>query len=112
MIITISSQGDTLENLADPRFGRSQWFIKFDTQEKTWQAFENQAVFQRGGAGVSSAQFLIDNEVDVAISGSFGPNAYQTLSAAGIEMYTFNNNQQTVQEIIDAFQADELNKFN
>jgi len=112
MIIMISSQGNKLEDLADPRFGRSQWFIRYDTQDDTWQAFENQSIYQRGGAGISSSQFMMDNGVEAAISGSFGPNAHQALSAGGIEMYTFDDHQQSVQEIIKAFQTGALNKFN
>jgi predicted Fe-Mo cluster-binding NifX family protein len=110
MIIMISSQGSTLESPANPQFGRSPWFIRYDTQDESWEAFENQSVYQRGGAGISAAQFLIDKGASVAISGNFGPNASQALSAGEIEMVTFNNNGQSVQEIIHDFQTGALNK--
>lgn len=111
MVIMITAQGNQLESQVHPRFGRTPWFIKYDTQEKTWEAFENQAAFQRGGAGVSSAQFLIDQGVQVAISSAFGPNAFQTLSAGNIKLVTFNNEQLTVQEVIDAYQAGDLEEI-
>ncbi|MDY6868299.1 MAG: NifB/NifX family molybdenum-iron cluster-binding protein [Chloroflexota bacterium] len=111
MILIISSQGNKLESPANPRFGRTPWFIRYDTQDGTWQAFENQAVHQRGGAGVAAAQFLIDKGVEAAISGHFGPNAHQALSAGDVNMYTFNDEQQTVQEIIKGFQAGSLERF-
>jgi len=111
MIIMISAQGNELESQVNPRFGRTPWFIKYDTREKAWEAYENQAVFQRGGAGVSAAQFLIDQGVQVAISGAFGPNASQALSAGNIKMVTFDNEQLTVQEIIDAYQAGNLQEI-
>ena len=110
MIIMVSSNGNNLESQTNPRFGRTTWFIKYDTDQETWEAFENQAVSQRGGAGIAAAQFLIDQGVQAAISGHFGPNAHQALSAGGIEMYTFNNEQKTVQEVIAVFQAGDLNK--
>jgi len=111
MILMISAQGNELESQVNPRFGRTPWFIMYDTQNQAWEAFENQSVFQRGGAGISSAQFLIDQGVQVAISGAFGPNAFQALSAGNIKMVTFNNDQLTVQEIIDAYQAGKLQEI-
>ncbi len=112
MILMISSQGNDLESPANPRFGRAPWFIRYDTQDDTWQAYENQAVHQRGGAGVAAAQFLMDKGVETAISGDFGPNAHQALSAGNIEMYTFKDGQKPIQQIINDFQAGNLEKFN
>lgn len=57
---------------------------------------------------MSTAQFLIDQGAHVAISGRFGPNAHQALSAGGVKMYTFDNDQQTVKEVLEAFQAKQL----
>ncbi len=108
MIIMISAQGNELSSQVSARFGRTPWFIRYDTQAETWQAFENQAVSQRGGAGISSAQFLAEKGVQAAVSGAFGPNAHQALSAGSIKMFTFDNDQQTVSEIVEAFAAGTL----
>lgn len=108
MIIMISSQGTTLECQPNPRFGRTSYFIKYDIETQNWEAYPNQAVNQRGGAGVAASQFLIDHHVDAAISGRFGPNAHQALKSAGIKMLTFNDHQQTIADVIDAYQNDQL----
>jgi len=110
MIILISSNDGNIENRVNPRFGRSPWFIRYDTEDETWQAFENQAVSQRGGAGVAAAQFAVDQKVQAVISGHFGPNASQGLSAGGIEMFTFDSDQATVQEVIASFKSNDLTK--
>jgi len=39
------------------------------------------------GAGVTAAQFCIDNGVEAVIAPQFGPNAYGALQAAGIKLY-------------------------
>ena len=108
MIIVISSHGKTLESQPNPRFGRSSFYIKYNLEDGTWVDLENPAVSQRGGAGVAASQFLVDHHADVAISGDFGPNAYRALNAAGIKMFTFSNNYQSIQDVIEAYQNNEL----
>lgn len=111
MLILITSNGDNLESTVSPRFGRSPWFIEFDTVNETWQAHENQAVSQRGGAGVAASQFVIDQGVQAVISGNFGPNAQQALGAGGVEMHTFDSDRNSVKEVIHAFQVGKLNQI-
>jgi predicted Fe-Mo cluster-binding NifX family protein len=108
MIIMISSQGKTLQSQFNPRFGRSPYFIKYDIQTEKWEAYPNPAVEQSGGAGVAASQFLIDHKTEIAISGRFGPNAFQTLNAGGIKILTQNNHTLTISEVIEAFSAGEL----
>jgi predicted Fe-Mo cluster-binding NifX family protein len=108
MILIVSTNSDDLKDRVYPRFGRTPWFIKFDTITKKWQALENKAVEKSGGAGVAAAQFLINQGAQAAISGRFGPNAHQALSAGNIKMYTFDNDHNTVEEVIDAFLGQKL----
>jgi len=108
MILIISSQGNTLESKPNLRFGRAPTFIRFDLENDTWQALQNPGAAQSGGAGVSASQFLIDNGASVALSGNFGPNAYRVLSAAGIQMFAFDDRFDTVQDVIDAFSSKSL----
>ena len=72
------------------------------------EAFENTATSQAHGAGVAAAQFLIDRGAQTVISGRFGPNAYQALSAAGIPMLTQTDDSKSVQEVIDLWRVDKL----
>lgn len=109
MIIMISSQGKSIDSQPNPRFGRTSYFIKYDLDKDSWSAFENMAVSQRGGAGVAAAQFLIDHKTNIAISGHFGPNAYQTLNAAGITMQTFNEGDfGSIKDVIEGYKKNQL----
>lgn len=110
MIILISSNDCSLTCRVNTRFGRTPWFIKYDTDDGTWNALSNPAISQRGGAGVAAVQFAIDQNVQAVISGNFGPNAHKALSSGGIEMFTFDSDQAIVQEVIQSFQAGNLKK--
>lgn len=108
MKIMISSHGDTLQSQPNLRFGRTETFILCNLDEDSWEVFDNPAVTASGGAGVAAAQFLIDHSTKVAISGRFGPNAHQALSAAGIKMLTFNDSHDTILSVIEAYRNNDL----
>jgi predicted Fe-Mo cluster-binding NifX family protein len=111
MIVIISSQGGTLESKPNPHFGRSPFFIRYDVDKESWQAFENPAVNEPGGAGVSASQFAVDHQASAVISGRFGPNAYRVLNSAGIQMFVFDPNCESVREAIKAFTENTLLTF-
>jgi predicted Fe-Mo cluster-binding NifX family protein len=107
IIITVS--GNTLESPFDARFGRAASFCLVDTETNQWDHFENPALTASGGAGVQAAQFAAKKEAEAVISGAFGPNAYDTLAAAGIKMFLAPGNQvNSGQEIIDLFKEGKL----
>lgn len=109
MIIIISSQGDTLSSKPHPHFGRAPSFIKYNTESDTLDHFLNAAAGEPGGAGVAASQFVIDQGVSAVISGSFGPNAFRSLQAAGIQMLTFDAGFETIAEVVEAFKNNTLN---
>ncbi len=108
MILIITAQGKTLEDRFNTKFGRTPWFIRFDSETGEWEAFENTATGQAHGAGVAAGQFLIDQGAQTVISGHFGPNAYQALSTAGIPMLVQTDDTKSVQEVIDLWRAGKL----
>jgi len=85
MKICITSQGDTLEAKVDPRFGRCQYFLYIDTQTDQCEAVEN-PFKEGGGAGIQVGQVMADSKVAVVLTGNVGPNAFQTLQAANIQV--------------------------
>lgn len=104
--ICITSDGKTLDSQVDPRFGRCQNFIFFDTETGHFEALENANAQFQGGAGIQSAQLVNSKDAKAVLTGNVGPNAFQTLSAAGILIYTGVSG--TVQEAIDAFKGGKL----
>jgi predicted Fe-Mo cluster-binding NifX family protein len=52
------------------------------------ETVDNPGVAASGGAGVSAAQMIAGTGAEAVLTGNCGPNAYQVLSAAGIDVMT------------------------
>jgi len=101
MKIAISSTGPTLDDPVDPRFGRCAYFIIVETDDLSFEAFNNESISLGGGAGIQSAQFVASKGVDAVITGNCGPKALQTLSAAKIEIFVGQSG--AVREVIEKY---------
>jgi len=88
MKICVTSQGNNLEAQVDPRFGRCPYFIIVDPETKEFEAIENPNIQATSGAGIQSAQLVAGKGVEAILTGNVGPNAFQTLQAAGIKVIT------------------------
>jgi predicted Fe-Mo cluster-binding NifX family protein len=88
MKICITASGDSLESEVDPRFGRCAYFIIVDPGTLDFEAAPNEVAGMSGGAGIQAAQFVSEKGVEAVITGNCGPNAFRTLNAAGINVYT------------------------
>ena len=88
MKVCVSSQGSALDNQVDPRFGRCAFFIFVDTDSLEFEAIQNPNIAAMGGAGVQSAQLVVEKGANCVITGNCGPNAYSILGAAGISVIT------------------------
>ncbi|HBQ64301.1 MAG TPA: dinitrogenase iron-molybdenum cofactor biosynthesis protein [Clostridiales bacterium] len=87
MKIALTVLGDTPESQLDQRFGRAEAFLVADTETKVFTPVKNVSKDLSGGAGIVSAQQLNDLGVAAVITGNVGPNAMNTLKAAGIKIY-------------------------
>lgn len=106
MKIAISSVGETLDSQVDRRFGRCQYFLIVDSDTMDSEVIPNAAAGAMGGAGIQAAQSVADKGVEAVITGNIGPNAFQTLSGAGIEIATGASG--TVREAIKKYNRGEL----
>ena len=88
MKVAISATSPSLDADVDPRFGRCQYFIIVDPETMEFEAVENSSAMAGGGAGISSGQTIASKGAEVMLTGNCGPNAYQTLSAAGVQVIT------------------------
>jgi len=88
MRIAISATGSALDDEVDPRFGRCQYFIIVDPETMEFEALENSNAVAAGGAGISTGQMIAGKGVKVVLTSNCGPNAYQVLSAAGLQVIT------------------------
>ena len=106
MKIAITSTGNTVDSKLDQRFGRCAYFLIVDDDKL--EAINNSAIASGGGAGIAAAQSVIDNKANVLITGNVGPNAFNTLQAAGIEVYMAQNG--AITDILEQFKQGKLNK--
>ena len=91
MKIGISSTGQNSASLSDPRFGRCNIFAIYDMDDDTYRFIENKAQQASGGAGIAAAQQMIDEDVEVILTGNMGPNAYNVIISSGIKIYRTGN---------------------
>jgi predicted Fe-Mo cluster-binding NifX family protein len=106
MKIAVSATAPVLDAEVDPRFGRCQYFIIVDPQSMEFEALDNSNAMASGGVGISTAQMIAGKGAEVVLTGNCGPNAYQTLSAAGIQVITGVLGR--IKDAIEAFKAGRL----
>ena len=88
MRIAVSTSEPTLDAEVDPRFGRCRYFIIVDTDSMEFETVENSGALAGGGAGIATAQVIVDKGIEAVLTGNCGPNAFQVLSAAEIKVVT------------------------
>ncbi len=83
-----SESGNGLDSKISVRLGRARYFIIVDVEDgeaKAVRVVENPGATQPGGAGIRAVQKLVDEKVEVAVAGAFGPNALSALEELGIK---------------------------
>ena len=106
MKIAVTSSGPTLEAQVDPRFGRCAYFLIVDTDSLDFEAVENPNAALGGGAGIQSGQAMAARDVKFVLTGNCGPNAHETLSAAGIGIIPGCSG--IVRDAVERFKAGQL----
>jgi predicted Fe-Mo cluster-binding NifX family protein len=106
MKICITSENVGLDSNVDPRFGRCQFFIIVDSDTLEFESIKNPNIESMGGAGIQSAQLVASKNIKALVTGNIGPNAFQTLKAAGIEVFTGASG--TIEEAIEKYKKGEF----
>lgn len=106
MKIAISSTGPTVKAEVDPRFGRCQYFIIIDPETMEFEAVDNASAMAAGGAGISAGQMVAGMGVEAVLTGNCGPNAYQVLSSAGIQVITGVSGK--VKDVVEGYRSGEF----
>ena len=106
MILAVTAKGKTLDDHVDPRFGRCPCFLVINTETMEADAVENPNTALGGGAGIQSGQLMADRDVSVVLTGNCGPNAYQTLEAAGIQVIVGVSG--TVRDVVEQYKSGSL----
>ncbi len=104
MKICVTAAGEDWGAPTRPNFGRAPYFLFIDTEAETIDAVQNRPGAH--GAGVQAVQAVSGQGARAVITGSVGPNAFQGLVAAGIDVYVGATG--TVREAYDAYRAGTL----
>ncbi len=107
MKLAVTSTGKELDSNLDPRFGRAAYFVVVDPETMVFEVVENsQNLNLPQGAGIQTGKTIVDNKVDVLITGHCGPKAFKVLRGAGIKVMTGAGG--TVTDAIAQFNNGEL----
>lgn len=106
MKIAIPVNDKSLETSVCPSFGRTPYFLIYDTESKESVFLDNSAVASQGGAGIKAAQTIVDQKVKVLITPRCGQNAADVIKAANIKIYKTINS--SFKENIEALNNERL----
>ena len=107
--IAVTSEGPSLADKVDPRFGRAAGFVVIDPETMEHEYVDNgnsQAMAQ--GAGMQAADNLVGAGVEMVLTGYVGPKAFRALDAAGIKVAQDMENL-TVEEAVARYKENRLN---
>lgn len=88
MKIAVTASFPDLDGSVDPRSGRCPYFLIVDPETMEFEALENPYAGASGGVGIQAAQLVSGKGAQTVLTGSCGPNAFQTLNAAGVKVLT------------------------
>jgi len=103
--VAVTSEGPTLTDSVDPRFGRAGGFVVVDLETMATTYVDNgssQVLAQ--GAGIQAAENLVKAGIQALLTGHVGPKAWTALQAAGVKVVQGVENM-TVDEAITRFKA-------
>lgn len=106
MKVAVTSVGPSLDAPLDPRFGRCSTFVLIETDDMTFEVIENRHTARAGGAGIQAAQLMAQKNVKAVLTGNCGPNAHETLNAAGIDVFVGCSG--TISSVVAQFQSGTL----
>ena len=103
--IAITSEGPTLDDLVDPRFGRAAGFVMVDLESMETSYIDNgQTQIMDQGAGIQAAELIAGAGVSCILTGFVGPKAFRALSAAKIGVVQ-NMEGMSVRQAVERFQS-------
>ena len=110
MKIAIPVTANNIDSEVCPSFGRTEFFLIYNTNDQSNYFLDNSAAASQGGAGIKAAQILVDEHVDVLITLRCGENAASVLLEANIAIYKAAGNN--LKDNISACEQGKLEMLN
>lgn len=106
MKIVIPVDDKSMETSVCQSFGRTPYFLIYDTESRRSLFIDNSAAASQGGAGIKAAQTIVDNNVSALLTPRCGENAAEVIKAANIKIYKTIND--SIMDNIDALNNGKL----
>lgn len=87
MKIVIPTDQNIIETGVCPSFGRTPYFLVYNTDNKQAEFLDNSAAAIAGGAGIKAAQSIVDAKAEIVLTPRCGENAATVLYGAKIKIY-------------------------
>ncbi len=110
MIIAIPVDKSVMEANISDHFGRTEFFLIWNSENEESLFINNDAINAPGGAGIKAAQLLVDNNVEAIISPRLGQNAFEVIDAADIKIYESEGS--SIRENLDKLNNEKLSPLN
>lgn len=109
MLIAVSVKNTEESSLLSDSFGRSKYFLIYDSLKSRFEFIKNPYYLELGGAGIQTARFLIEQKVEAVITTFIGPNILRFFNSSQVKVYKSVN--QTVQESLKLFFENKLDEL-
>ncbi|WP_313757398.1 NifB/NifX family molybdenum-iron cluster-binding protein [Tissierella sp.] len=101
MKIVIPVNDNSIKTTVCMSFGRTPYFLIYDTDTKESIFIDNSAISSQGGAGIKAAQSVVDSGAEVLITPRCGEKAADVINAGRVKIYKTIND--SIEDNIDAF---------
>lgn len=87
MKVAIPVDDKSMSTSVSQSFGRTPYYLIYDTDSKESGFLDNSAIASQGGAGIKAAQTIVDSNINAIITPQCGENAAEVLRTANIKLY-------------------------
>jgi predicted Fe-Mo cluster-binding NifX family protein len=91
MLIAVSVKKPELSAELSDAFGRSEYFLLFDSEMNASEFLQNPYSSELGGAGIQSARLLIERNVETLITTFIGFNTLRFFNSLKVKVYLCEN---------------------
>ena len=109
MLIAVSvNKPDLLVEISE-MFGRSKYFVIHKSTDNRTEFLLNPYLTELGGAGIQSARFLFEKNIDAVITTNIGINPLSFFNSLNIKVYFFSNG--SAEEALKLFKEKKLKEI-
>jgi len=101
MRIAIASNGNSIESNISQYFGRSPFFVIYDTETKSLEFIPNPHKDQEEGAGQAAVELVVTRNIQKILSGDFGIKIKPLLDSLKIQMIVMKDSDKKIKDIME-----------